>query len=156
MQTAYVRASFGALVGRHQNRSRSAVVDVRVGDYGLDNTREIRGDMGMGGFRGFSRTALPLPGPQGEPVDAVKVALWRATDRKFKQAIERFTKVRTNVAAKVQDGVDVADLSREPPQTYSRAAASRRRPTSPPGRDGCAASRRRSASSRWCSPRTRR
>ncbi len=119
VQTAYVRASFGALVGRHQNRSRSAVVDVRVGDYGLDNTREIRGDMGMGGFRGFSRTALPLPGPQGEPVDAVKVALWRATDRKFKQAIERFTKVRTNVAAKVQDGVDVADLSREPPETYS-------------------------------------
>ena len=83
--------------------------------------------MGMGGFRGFSRTALPLPGPQGEPADAVQAVLWRATDRKFKQAIERFTKVKTNVAAKVQDGADVADLSREPPQTYSRAARSRRR-----------------------------
>ena len=69
VQSAYVRASFGALVGRNQQRSRSAVVDVRVGDYALDNTREIRGDM-MGGFRGFSRTALPLPGPQGEPADA--------------------------------------------------------------------------------------
>jgi predicted Zn-dependent protease len=118
VQTAYVRASFGALVGRHQNRSRSAVVDVRVGDYALDNTREIRGDM-MGGFRGFSRTALPLPGPQGEPAGAVRAVLWRATDRKFKQAIERFTRVKTNVAAKVQDGVDVADLSREPPQTHT-------------------------------------
>ena len=121
VQTAYVRASFGALVGRHQQRSRSAVVDVRVGDYALDNTREIRGDM-MGGFRGFSRTSLPLPGPQGEPADAVRAVLWRATDRKFKQAIERFTKVKTNVAAKVQDGVDVADLSREPPQTFSEPA----------------------------------
>ena len=121
VQSAYVRASFGALVGRHQQRSRSAVVDVRVGDYALDNTREIRGDM-MAGFRGFSRTALPLPGPQGEPADAVRAVLWRATDRKFKEAIERFTKVKTNVAAKVQDGADVADLSREPPQTFSEPA----------------------------------
>ena len=121
VQSAFVRASFGALVGEHQQRSRSAVVDVRVGDYALDNTREIRGDM-MSGFRGFSRTALPLPGPQGEPDDAVRAVLWRATDRKFKQAIERFTKVKTNVAAKVQDGVDVADLSREPPQTFSEPA----------------------------------
>ena len=121
VQSAFVRASFGALVGKHQQRSRSAVVDVRVGDYALDNTREIRGDM-MSGFRGFSRTSLPLPGPQGEPADAVRSVLWRATDRKFKQAIERFTKVKTNVAAKVQDGVDVADLSREPPQTFSEPA----------------------------------
>ena len=118
VQSANIRVSFGALISKNQNRSRSAVVDVRVGDYGLDNTREIRGDM-MGGFRGFNRTALPLPGPQGEPVDAVRVALWRATDRKFKQATERFTRVKTNVAAKVQDGADVADLSREPPQTHS-------------------------------------
>src|SRR3954466_2170292 len=121
VQSAYVRASFGALVSRPQQRSRSAVVDVRVGDYALDNTREIRGDM-MAGFRGFSRTALPLPGPQGEPADAVRAVLWRATDRKFKEAIERFTKVKTNVAAKVQDGADVADLSREPPQTFSEPA----------------------------------
>ena len=121
VQSAYVRASFGALVGRSQQRNRSAVVDVRVGDYALDNTREIRGDM-MGGFRSFGRTALPLPGPQGEPADAVRAVLWRATDRKFKQAIERFTKVKTNVAAKVQDGADVADLSREPPETFSEPA----------------------------------
>ena len=154
MQSAYVRASFGALVGRNQQRSRSAVVDVRVGDYALDNTREIRGDM-TGGFRGFSRTALPLPGPQGEPADAVRAVLWRATDRKFKQAIERFTKVKTNVAAKVQDGVDVADLSREPPQTFSRAGpagAGRRHAL---GRAAAPRSPRRSASSRSCSRRTR-
>ena len=75
VQSAYVRASFGALVSRNQNRNRSAVVDVRVGDYALDSTREIRGDM-MSGFRGFNRTALPLPGPQGEPADAVRAALW--------------------------------------------------------------------------------
>jgi len=121
VQSASVRASFGALTGRYENRSRSAVVDARVGDYALDNTREIRGDM-FGGFRGFSRTALPLPGDQGEPADAVRAVLWRATDRKYKQAIERFTQVRTNVAAKVQDGPEVADLSREPAETYAEPA----------------------------------
>ena len=107
VQSASVRASFGALTGRYENRSRSAVVDVRVGDYALDNTREIRGDM-FGGFRSFSRTALPLAGDQGEPAEAVRAVLWRATDRKYKQAIERFTQVRTNVAAKVQDGPELS------------------------------------------------
>jgi predicted Zn-dependent protease len=121
VQTASVRASFGALIGSHQHRSRSAVVDVRVGDYALDNTREIRGDR-TAAFMGFSRTALPLPGARGEPADAVRAVLWRATDRKFKQAAERYTKVKTNVAAKVQDGADVADLSREPPQTFTEPA----------------------------------
>ena len=117
VQSSTVRASFGALTSSGQYRNRSAVVDVRVGDYALDNTREIRG--GMFGFRGFNRTALPLPGERGEPADAVRAVLWRATDRKYKEAIERFTQVKTNVAAKVQDGPDVADLSREPAETYA-------------------------------------
>lgn len=120
VQSATVRASFGALTGNGSNRSRSAVIDVRVGDYGLDNTREIRGQ--MFGFRGFSRTALPLPDARGEPADALRAVLWRATDRKYKQAIERFTQVKTNVAAKVQDGPEVADLSREPAETFAEPA----------------------------------
>ena len=120
VQGVSARAWFGALVGSNQYRNRSAVVDVRVGDYALDNTREIRGE--MGGFRGFSRTALPLPGERGEPADAVRAVLWRATDRKFKEAMARFTRVKTNVAAKVQDGPDVADLSHEPPQTFAEPA----------------------------------
>jgi predicted Zn-dependent protease len=122
VQAATVRASFGALAGANRYRNRSAVVDVRVGDYALDNTRELRGDP-LSRFGGFSRISLPLPGAQGEPVDAIRATLWRATDRKFKQAIERLTKVKTNVAAKVQDGPEVADFSKEPPQTFNEPPA---------------------------------
>jgi TldD protein len=116
-----VRASFGALVSSDQNRSRSAVVDVRVGSYELDNTHEIRGD-GFGSFMGFSRTALPLPDEKGEPEAALRAALWRATDRKFKQATERLTRVKTNLAAKVQEEQPVPDLSRDEPQTHAGPA----------------------------------
>jgi len=119
VQSSSVRASFGALTNSGSYRSRSAVIDVRVGDYALDNTREIRGQ--MFGFRNFSRTSLPLPDAAGEPAAAVRAVLWRATDRKYKQAIERFTEVKTNVAAKVQDGPEVADLSREPAETFAEA-----------------------------------
>jgi predicted Zn-dependent protease len=122
VQGAMVRASFGALIGSNRHRSRSAVVDVRVGDYALDNTREIRGDP-FGSMMNFSRTALPLASADGEPAEAIRAVLWRATDRKYKQAIERLTKVRTNVAAKVQDGVDAGDFSREAPQVHAEPAA---------------------------------
>ena len=120
VQSAYVRASFGALVGRSQQRSRSAVVDVRVGDYALDNTREIRGDMMAGVPRhqpdvaAGARPKASRPTRPGRPL---------AGDRSQLQAGERaLHQVKTNVAAKVQDGVDVADLSREPPQTFSEPA----------------------------------
>jgi predicted Zn-dependent protease len=114
---ATVRASFGALIASSGQRSRTAVVDVRVGDYALDNTHEIRGDM-PNPFGAFNRMSLPLPGEKGENQQAIRVALWRATDQRFKQAAERLTRVKTNVAAKVQEEQPVPDLSREEPQTY--------------------------------------
>jgi TldD protein len=115
---AHVRASFGALVASNGFRNRTGVVDVRVGDYALDNTHEIRGDM-PSPFTALGRTTLPLPDDKGGENDAaIRVALWRATDRQFKQAGERLTRVKTNVAAKVQEEQPVPDLSREEPQTF--------------------------------------
>ncbi len=122
VRSTSVRTSFGALVGSDQSRFRNAVVDVRVGSYDLDNTHEIRGE-GFGGFAGFSRTPLPLADEKGENEAALRAALWRATDRKFKQASERLTQVKTNLAAKVQEEQPVPDLSREEPQVFAAAAA---------------------------------
>jgi predicted Zn-dependent protease len=123
VQSAVVRASFGALVFANRNRQRTAVVDVRAGDYALDNTREIRGDPFAGMIMAFNRTPLPLPDGAAENAPAIRTVLWRATDRKFKQAIERLTKVKTNVAAKVQDGAAVGDFSREAPEVFSEPPA---------------------------------
>ena len=45
-RTAILEASVGALQRSDESRSRFATVEVRVGDYTLDNTHPIRGDTG--------------------------------------------------------------------------------------------------------------
>jgi predicted Zn-dependent protease len=120
---ASVRASFGALVSSEEARLRTAVVDVRVGDYSLDSTHEIRGD-GFAMGSGFNRVTLPLPDGGSENERAIRAVLWQATDRRFKQAAERLTRVKTNVAAKVQEEAQVPDLSREEPQVHTEPPVS--------------------------------
>ena len=112
-RSTQIIASFGALDRTDESRGRFGTVEVRVGDYALDNTHPIRGEGGGGGPR-VGRISLPLT----DDDQPVKLAFWRATDRAFKLATESLTRVRTNVAAKVQDEVPAPDFSREQPQTY--------------------------------------
>jgi predicted Zn-dependent protease len=118
-RTAVLRSSFGALQRSDESRSRFATVEVRVGDYTLDNTHPIRGDARAGGPR-VSQVPLPLV----DEAKPIQLALWRATDQTFKQASEALTRVRTNVAAKVSDSNPADDFSREEAQTYDGGPAS--------------------------------
>ena len=113
-RTASLSASVGALQRSDEARSRFATVEVRVGDYFLDNTHPIRGDRGATGPR-VSQVSLPLTDEEAP----IRQALWRATDRTFKQASEGLTRVRTNVAAKVKEDDPAPDFSREDVQTYT-------------------------------------
>jgi predicted Zn-dependent protease len=114
-----IRASFGALLRSDDSRNRFASVEVRVGDYALDNTHPIRGDFNAALPR-ISRISLPLTDDEA----AIRLALWRATDRTFKLAAEALTRVKTNVAAKVKEEDPAPDLSHEEPQTYTGAPVS--------------------------------
>ncbi len=107
-------ASFGAVDRNDESRNRFATVEVRVGDYDLDNTHPIRGDSRAMGPR-VTRVALPVTDDE----QPIRLALWRATDRTFKQASEALTRVKTNVAAKVKEEDPAPDFSREDPQTYT-------------------------------------
>ena len=118
-RSTQIIASFGALDRTDESRGRFGTVEVRVGDYALDNTHPIRGEGGGGGPR-VGRISLPLT----DDDQPVKLAFWRATDRAFKLATESLTRVRTNVAAKVQDEEPAPDFSREQPQTYVGAPVS--------------------------------
>jgi predicted Zn-dependent protease len=115
-RSTQIIASFGALDRTDESRGRFGTVEVRVGDYALDNTHPIRGEGGGGGPR-VGRISLPLT----DDDQPVKLAFWRATDRAFKLATESLTRVRTNVAAKVQDEEPAPDFSREQPQTHVSA-----------------------------------
>lgn len=113
-RTTYLSASFGALQQSSENRGRAATVEVRVGEYFLDNTHPIRGDVSAMSPR-VRRIALPLTDDE----QPIRQALWLGTDRAFKQAAQALTRVRTNVAAKIQEEDPAADFSREQPETYT-------------------------------------
>jgi TldD protein len=107
-------ASFGAIERSEESHQRFATVEVRVGDYTLDNTHPIRGDSRAMGPR-LVQVSLPLT----DDDKPIRLAMWRATDRTYKTATEALTRVRTNVAAKVKDDDPAPDFSREEAQTYS-------------------------------------
>jgi TldD protein len=118
-RTAVLEASGGALQRSDESRSRFATVEVRVGDYFLDNTHPVRGDSRTASPR-VSQIALPLTDEE----KPIRLALWRATDRTFKQASEGLTRVKTNVAAKIKEEDPAPDFSREDPQTFTGEPAS--------------------------------
>jgi len=117
VRSTSIRASLGALTSSTENRRRSLMADVRVGDYAFDSTHQVRGDRFQGSRA--SSSALPLT----DDDLAVRSAIWRATDRGYKQATEALTRARTNVATKVKEEESVADLSRETPQVSIGQAA---------------------------------
>jgi len=115
-RSAQIAASFGALQRSGESRSRFATVEVRVGDYTLDNTHPIRGDARVAAPR-VNQALLPLTDDE----QPIRQALWTTTDRAFKQATEGLTRVKTNVAAKVKEDDPAPDFSREDPQTFTSA-----------------------------------
>ena len=107
VHSASISASFGALTSSLESDSRLLAVEVRVGDYQLDNTHELRDQFS------FSRGGNVFVALDDNS-DALRVAIWQETNRRYREAVERFTKVRTNVAIKVAEEDSSADFSREP------------------------------------------
>jgi predicted Zn-dependent protease len=110
-QAEMIAASRGTL--SQENRRHDRVLDVtgRVGTPELDSSHEIRGEGFGGGFGGA--TSIPLD----DDPDAIRNAIWLATDAKVKAARERFIRVQTNRAVKVEEEHPAPDFSNETPQT---------------------------------------
>ena len=119
--TVTVRGSLGALRRDDAGRARLLDVDLRVGDYALDNTHQIRGGTDAGRFGRFLGGSASLP-IENNPT-AVKHALWQSTDRAFKAAVERFQRVKTDLKTTVAEESKAHDFSRETPNIYSEPAA---------------------------------
>jgi predicted Zn-dependent protease len=111
--TVDIQASQGALQSSERDKLRVLDVEVRVGDYDLDNTHQIRGNGGGGG--GSTRPASVLM-PIDDDVDALKSVIWLATDRQYKTGVSRLTSVKANRSVNVAEEDTSADLSRETAQ----------------------------------------
>ena len=104
-----VGASFGALTNSDENRERLLDIDLRVGDYSLDNTRPIRDGFSSFSFLRTGRTRMPL---DDDPAP-IRSILWSETDKQYKRALEQLTQVKTNVQVKVEAEDQSDDFSRE-------------------------------------------
>jgi predicted Zn-dependent protease len=110
-----VIGSFGALNYSGDERSRVLDIDLRVGDYSLDNTHPLRGaGRGRQIMDAFRSMKIPLD----DDSDAIRTALWFETDRKYKSAVEDLEQVKANIATKVDAEDKSGDFSQEPPQKY--------------------------------------
>ena len=101
-----VNSAFGALTGWNENESRGLDIDLRVGSPDFDNTRELRSQ--RGGFRSF-RSIVPVP----LEAEGLRTILWYRTDRKYKEALERFTVVQSDEQVSVEADDKSGDFSVE-------------------------------------------
>ena len=108
-----VGASFGALTNSDESHERLLDIDLRVGDYSLDNTRPIRDTFGSLSFLRTGRTRIPVD----DDTAAIRSILWSETDKQYKRALEQLTQVKTNVQVKVEAEDQSDDFSREDPST---------------------------------------
>ena len=107
-----LRAAFGNVIGNFETAQRLLDIDLRVGSPELDNTHPIRGDF-LANIPDFSMVEVSL-----EDLDALQRILWYETDKKYKKASERLSKVKANVQVKVEEEDQAGDFSAESPETW--------------------------------------
>ena len=116
---AVVSATLGAINRNHVSHNRLLNIDLRVGGYAIDNTHQLRGG---GPSHVFGSGNIPLP-LEDEP-DAIRYMLWYYTDREFKDAIQRLSKIKTNLKVKVEEEDRSDDFSRESAHKHYEPPAS--------------------------------
>jgi len=107
-----VASTFGALMHSNTTHRRLAQIDVRVGDYALDNTHRMRGT---------GATTPNLPSTIALPVEddplAIRTALWNETDKGYKKAMTQLAAAQANNEVKVAQEDKSDDFSHEQPET---------------------------------------
>ena len=104
-----VVAQFGALISSTTTRNRFMSVDVRVGDYKLDNSNFIAGQ----GFRGFLGGSTGSVGIDRD-YDSLRQDIWLATDQAYKEALDSISKKRAFLRS-LANAPTIDDFSQEPP-----------------------------------------
>ena len=115
---AIVTATLGAITRNDLSTDRNLNIDLRVGDYQLDNTHQLRGG-GASHATGSGNIPLAL---DANP-DSVRQAIWYHTDRIFKSAVKRLVQVQTNLKVKVEEEDQSDDFSKEKPQVHEAPTA---------------------------------
>jgi TldD protein len=109
-----ISAAYGALLRSDQSRARFGMVDLRAGDYALDNTHPLRAGATPTAAQ-YSRLPLPLENSEA----LIRTGFWRATDRAFRQSVQSMARVQSGLASMVKEENPAPDFSREEPRQYA-------------------------------------
>lgn len=113
-----ITATLGALTQNRTTRDRKLTIDLRVGDYQLDNMHQLRGG-GASHASGSGNIALATD----DNSDSIRHTLWYHTDRIFRRATKRLTQITTDLKVKVEEEDKSDDFSRETAHVYYEAPA---------------------------------
>ncbi|MDR2804823.1 MAG: hypothetical protein LBB85_04160 [Dysgonamonadaceae bacterium] len=116
LQSIHTNASLGRLKQAATLNSPSQIVTacLRVGNYTLDNSHELR-ESG-GGALGANVRGNYIP---CEPNDRMlRHSIWKQMDELYKEGIQTYEQVKANLAAKVKQEDTSPDFSREPVTNY--------------------------------------
>ncbi|MDA2939086.1 metallopeptidase TldD-related protein [Acidobacteria bacterium AH-259-A15] len=111
-KSAGASGTLGSLLSSEERKARQLVVEVRVGEYTLDNTNFLSLSMGRSGLaRMFGgRISLPVEDDYKE----IRRHIWLATDAAYKMALEDLSKKRAALQNKTRTD-EVPDFSKEQP-----------------------------------------
>jgi predicted Zn-dependent protease len=111
-----VDGRYGALFDDSRRRDRNLLVDVRVGSYELDSSAPEEPVMILGGEAPswYAPREAPL---DGDP-DALRAALWLATDERYKEALQTWFKKRAREVTREEEPDRAPSFSREAPERH--------------------------------------
>jgi len=116
-----VSASFGTLTSTSDQATRVLDIDLRVGDYKLDNTHPLREQTTSMSDIEDSPEAPKVP-LDNDPL-ALRVALWQGTEQRYRRGLERLQQVQADVQVKVEQEDQSGDFSHEKAEHYSEPIA---------------------------------
>lgn len=93
-----VTATSGAITADTSNRSRTLKIDLRVGDYSLDNSNFTS----MSGMLASGMTGMETRFTIDDDYDVLRRQLWLATDRAYKSALETLTRKKAFLQNTIQ------------------------------------------------------
>ena len=106
-----ITATAGTIMDSDTQQAAHLDVELRVGSPELDSTHPLRG---MSSLRDDSRRSVKLPVDPGEDY-ALRHAVWKELDARWRDAVERIVVVRSNQTVKVEEEIVAPDFElREP------------------------------------------
>ena len=110
-ETTRIAATAGTVMDSNTQRSANLDIELRVGSPELDSTHPLRG---MSSLRDDARRALNLA-VEGDDDYALRHAVWKDLDARWRDAVERIVVVRSNQTVKVEEEIVAPDFElREP------------------------------------------